>query len=72
MKAESFFIGPLDENKEVNLNMSLSDLKYIHGILVDSYNQALKLGDVSEQLESLMLNIHGVITSKLEVEENRL
>jgi hypothetical protein len=71
MKAEPFFIGPLDEDKEVNLNLSLSDLKYIHGVLVENYNSALTTGDVTDQLENLVLNIHAVITNRLEVEENK-
>ena len=72
MKAEPFFIGPLDEDKEVNLTVSLSDLKYIHGMLVENYNRTLNKGEASDQLESLVLNIHAVITNKLEFEENKL
>jgi hypothetical protein len=70
MKAESFFIGPLDEDKSVGLNISMSDLKYIHGILVENYNNALDKGQASDQLESLVMNIQAVITNSLEAQEN--
>ncbi len=69
MKIESFFIGPYDEDVQVELTMSLSDLKYVHGILVDCYNQDLENGLTSKQMEKLMLRINSIIRSKLEAEE---
>ncbi len=72
MKAESFFIGPHDEDMSVEMNISLSDLKYIHGMLVETYNDALSTNSVTQQLEDLVLNIQKVITGKLEKSQNQL
>jgi uncharacterized pyridoxal phosphate-containing UPF0001 family protein len=71
MKAESFFIGPLDDDKAVELTLSLSDLKYIHGILVENYNKALNKSQPSTQLQELVVNIQSVITHTLESAENK-
>ncbi len=72
MKAESFFIGPLDEEKGVELSLSMSDLKYIHGVLVENYNKALNKGQPSTQLENLVHNIQSVITHTLDAEEHNV
>lgn len=71
MKAESFFIGPLDDDKAVELTLSLSDLKYIHGVLVENYNKALNRSQPSGQLQNLVTNIQSIITHTLEAEENK-
>jgi hypothetical protein len=71
MKAESFFIGPYDEDIQVDLTMSLSELKYVHGILVDCFNQDLDNGINSRQMERIITRINSVITNKLEAEEKK-
>lgn len=35
MKFEPFLINPLDESIEVNIQLTLAELKYVHGLLVD-------------------------------------
>lgn len=61
MKAESFFIGPSDEDTLVNLPINLAELKYIHGILVDCYASDSKQGAASTQLEHMVLYLKSII-----------
>lgn len=69
MKAESFFVGPKDEDITVNLTMSLVDLKYMHGILVDCYNQQPN-ARVSKQLENVIMFLDTEIKKTL-IEEDK-
>lgn len=61
MKAESFFIGPNDEDTQVNLPINLAELKYIHGILVDCCSSELKQDSASNQLENMVLYLKSII-----------
>jgi hypothetical protein len=60
MKMESFFTGPTDEETTIHLELSLKTTKFIHGILVDCYDDS-SYGKTSEELADTILYLENHI-----------
>ena len=60
MKMESFFTGPTDEDTTVHLDLSLKTTKFIHGILVDGYDNA-SYGKTSDELAETITYLENCI-----------
>jgi hypothetical protein len=70
MKMESFFIGPLDEDIIVQITLSLKEIKFIHGTLVDCFDEQPP-GKVSSALtDSILFLEHKIKETLLEKERN--
>jgi hypothetical protein len=69
MKEEHFFIGPYDEDISVDFNLSLSELKHLHSILVDCYNSQLRKGSADRKLENFVIFFNEMITKSLVMAE---
>jgi hypothetical protein len=59
MKAESFFIGPLDDDAKLQISLTLAEAKYLHGMLVDQ--QEVAPDTDNPQRDNLIVRLDEVI-----------
>ncbi len=64
MKMESFFIGPTDEDITVHLDISMNKLKFIHGTLVDCFEEQ-SYGKASSELTNTIHYLETMIKHTL-------
>jgi hypothetical protein len=62
---ESFFTGPTDEDTTVHLDLSLKTIKFIHGILVDCYDDS-SYGKTSDELATTITYLESCIKHSLQ------
>ena len=68
MKMESFFTGPSDEDTTVHMDLSLKTTKFIHGILVDCYDDS-SYGTPSDELATTITYLETCIVNSLREKE---
>ncbi len=68
MKMESFFTGPNDEDTSVHMDLSLKTTKFIHGILVDCYDDS-SYGKTSDELAAAIAYMETCIVNSLREKE---